>query len=89
MDKTFFEKKNYSLSLLLQQKFKNLLNVLIQIKPQEQTQFHRNLQKFSTPLLTIAINKSIEENIFPDSAKIASGIPLDKGKPNTNEVSNY
>ena len=42
-----------------------------------------------TPLLTVAINKSIEENIFPDSAKIASVIPLDKGKPNKNEISNY
>ena len=38
--------------------------------------------EFLTPLLTVAINRSIEENIFPDSAKIASVIPLDKGKPN-------
>ena len=44
---------------------------------------------FLTPLLTVAINKSIEENIFPDSRKIASVIPLDKGKPNKNEISNY
>ena len=44
---------------------------------------------FLTPLLTVAINKSIEENIFPDSEKIASVIPLDKGKPNKNEISNY
>ena len=44
---------------------------------------------FLTPLLTVAINKSIEENIFPDSAKIASVILLDKGKPNKNEISNY
>ena len=43
---------------------------------------------FLTPLLT-AINKSIEENIFPDSAKVASVMPLDKGKPNKNEISNY
>ena len=42
-----------------------------------------------TPLLTVAINKSIEENIFPDSAKIASVIPLDKSKLNKNEISNY
>ena len=33
--------------------------------------------------------KSIEENIFPDAARIASVIPLDKGKPNKNEISNY
>ena len=44
---------------------------------------------FLTPLLTVAINKSTEENIFPASAKIASVIPLDKGKPNKNEISNY
>ena len=44
---------------------------------------------FLTPLLTVAINKSIEENIFPDSAKIASVIPLDKRKPNKNEISIY
>ena len=43
----------------------------------------------TTPLLTVAINKSTEENIFPDLAKIASVIPLDKGKPNKNEISNY
>ena len=44
---------------------------------------------FLTPLVTVAINKSIEENIFLGSAKIASVIPLDKGKPNKNEISNY
>ena len=44
---------------------------------------------FLTPLLTVAINKSIEENISPDSAKIPSVTPLDKGKPNKNEISNY
>ena len=44
---------------------------------------------FLTPPLTVAINKSIEENIFPDSAKIASVIPLDKGKPNKTQISNY
>ena len=44
---------------------------------------------FLTPLLTVAINKSVDENIFPDSTKIASVIFLDKGKPNENEISNY
>ena len=37
---------------------------------------------FLTPLLTTAINK-VEENIFPDSTKIAL-VSLDKGKPNIN-----
>ena len=42
-----------------------------------------------TQLLTAAVNKSIEENIFPDHAKIASVVPLDNGKPNKNEVRNF
>ena len=42
---------------------------------------------FWTPLLTVAIKKSIEGNIFPYSAKIVSVIPLDTGKPNKNEIS--
>ena len=42
-----------------------------------------------TPLLTAAINKSLEENIFPDSAKIASAIPLDDGKTNKTATSIY
>ena len=68
---------------------------MIQIKPQENHHHHhppkliKIAADFLTPLLTVAINKSIEENIFPDSAKIASVIPLDKGKANKNEISNY
>ena len=42
----------------------------------------------STPL-SIAINNSLKYGVFPDDAKIASVIPLDKGKPNKNEVSNF
>ena len=41
----------------------------------------------STPL-SIAIN-SLKYGVFPDDAKIASVIPLDKGKPNKNEISNF
>ena len=44
---------------------------------------------FLTPLLTVAMNKSTEENIFPHSVKIASVIPLDKEKANKTEISNY
>ena len=44
---------------------------------------------FLTPLLTTAINTSIKLNIFSDSAKIASVVPLDKGKPNKNEISSF
>ena len=42
-----------------------------------------------TPLLTKAINTSIAQNVFPENAKTASVIPLDKGKPNKNEMSNF
>ena len=39
-----------------------------------------------TPLLTKSINSSIEHNIFPDLAKTALVVPLDKGKPNKNDI---
>ena len=42
----------------------------------------------STPL-SIAINNSLKYEVFPDDAKIASVMPLDKGKPNKNEISNF
>ena len=44
---------------------------------------------FLTPLLTKAINTSIAQNVFPENAKTASVIPIDKGKPNKNEMSNF
>ena len=46
--------------------------------------FIKNAAGFLIPLLITAINKSIEENIFSDSAKIALVVPVDKGKPNKN-----
>ena len=39
--------------------------------------------------LTAAINKSIEENILSDSAKIALVVLLHKGKSNKNYISNF
>ena len=42
----------------------------------------------STPL-SIAINNSLKYGVFPDDAKIASVISLDKGKPNKNKISNF
>ena len=42
----------------------------------------------STPL-SIAINNSLKYGVFPDDVKIASVIPLDKVKPNKNEISNF
>ena len=44
---------------------------------------------FLTPLLTKAINTSAAQNVFPENAKTASVIPLDKGNPNKNEMSNF
>ena len=35
------------------------------------------------------INNSLKYGVFPEDAKIASVIPLDKGKPNKNEISNF
>ena len=46
-------------------------------------------ENFLTPLLTKSINFSIEHNIFPDLAKSALVVPLDKGKPNKNNVENF
>ena len=45
--------------------------------------------EFLTPLLTKAINTSVAQNVFPEKAKTASVIPLDKGKPKKNEMSNF
>ena len=42
----------------------------------------------STPL-SIVINNSLKCGVFPDDAKIVSVIPLVKGKPNNNEISNF
>ena len=42
----------------------------------------------STPL-SIAIKNSLKYGVFPDDAKTASVTPLDKGKPNKNEIFNF
>ena len=39
--------------------------------------------------LTQAINCCLRQGIFPDNAKIASVVPLDKGKPDKYDVLNY
>ena len=44
---------------------------------------------FVAPILTKSINTSIKTNIFPEKAKTATVIPLDKGKLNKNEISNF
>ena len=45
--------------------------------------------EFLTPLLTKSINSCIEYNIFPDLAKTALVVPLDKRKPNKNDIVNH
>ena len=42
-----------------------------------------------TPLLTKVMKTSLAQNVFPEKAKTALVIPLDKGKPNKNEMSNF
>ena len=39
--------------------------------------------------LTQAINCCLRQGIFPDNAKIASVVPVDKGKPDKYDVLNY
>ena len=44
---------------------------------------------FLAPILTTAINSSIENSVFPENAKVATVVPLDKGKPDKNDISNF
>ena len=92
-EQNFFRKEKIFFKPVTPSEIKNLINFLDTNKATGIDMIWSKLIKiaadFLTPLLTVTINKSIEENIFPDSAKIASVIPLDKGKPNKNEISNY
>ena len=44
---------------------------------------------FLSKPLTIVINDSLRDRVLPDESKIASIVPIDKGKPNKNEISNF
>ena len=44
---------------------------------------------FLTPLSAKSINSSTEHKIFPDLAKTALVVPLDKRKPNKNDISDF
>ena len=44
---------------------------------------------FLAPTLTAVISSNIENRVFPDNAKVATVVPLEKGKPNKNEISNF
>ena len=42
-----------------------------------------------TPLLMKAINTSITKNVFPENAKTATVIPLDKAKSNKIKMTDF
>ena len=44
---------------------------------------------FLAPILTTAINSSIENSVFPENAKVTTAVPLDKGKPDKYDISNF
>ena len=44
---------------------------------------------FLAPVLTTAVNSSIKNSVFPENAKVATVVPLDKGKPDKNDISNF
>ena len=41
------------------------------------------------PIFTTPINSSIENSVFPENAKVAPVVPLDKGKSDKNDISNF
>ena len=80
-EQNFFRKEKLFFTLVTPPEIEKLINCLDTNKATVIDTIPPKLIKiaaeFLTPLLTIVI-KSIEENIFPGSAKIASVIPLDK-----------
>ena len=44
---------------------------------------------FLTPIITTAINSSIENSVFPDNANVFNVVPLDKRKPHENDIPNF
>ena len=44
---------------------------------------------YLAPILTTAISSSIENSVPPANAKVATVVPLDKGKPDKNDISNF
>ena len=59
------------------------------MKPWSALQKELLYERSRTTHLSIAINNSLKYGLFPDDAKIASVIPLDKVKSNKNEISNF
>ena len=44
---------------------------------------------FLAPILTTAMNSSKENSVLPENLKVATVVPLDKGKPDKNDISNF
>ena len=51
--------------------------------------FIKMASDFLAPILTTAINSTIESSVFPENAKVATVVPLDKGKPDKTDISNF
>ena len=49
----------------------------------------KTASNFLSPILTAAINSSIENSVFPENAKVATVFPLDTRKPDVNDISNF
>ena len=45
--------------------------------------------KSLVPILTTAINYSTKNSVFPENTKVATVVPLDKGKSDKNDISNF
>ena len=49
----------------------------------------KTISNFQAPILTIAIDFSIENSVFPNNAKLTTVVQLDKGKRDKNDYSNF
>ena len=76
-EQNFFRQEKCLFKPVTPPKIETLINCLVTGIDTISPKLIKIAADFLTPLLTVAINKSIMENIFPDSAKIASVIPHD------------
>ena len=53
------------------------------------TKLIKTASNFLAPMFTTAINFNIESSVFPDNTKVTTVVPLDKGKPDKNNISNF
>ena len=90
---SFYVKEKFCFYLVNKIELKKIIQRLNSIKATRIDTIPPKLIKvavnFLTLLLTKSINSSIAQNIFLDLAKTSLVIPLDKGKPNKNDISNF